>query len=76
MTVYAVSPLAQKAEVDKFCFRECGQIIIGGLEIAFAPFCPCHTNPCPHLEKELSFGIGNFDWGEEEVIIRKLKNSK
>jgi hypothetical protein len=33
MTVYAVSPLAQKTEVDKHCFGDCMKILVGGIEI-------------------------------------------
>lgn len=73
MTVYAVSPLAQKAEVDALCFRKCGQIIIGGIEVEGAPFCPCRTNPCPYEEKSVDLGEAKFVWGYEQVIVRKLR---
>ena len=41
MTLYAVSPLAQKEQVDKYCFKECGQISVGGMYIEGAPFFFC-----------------------------------
>jgi len=73
MTVYAVSPLAQNAEVDAFCFKECGQIIIGGIEIEGAPFCPCRTTLCRHEVKIVDLGKAKFAWGYEQVIVRKLR---
>ena len=76
MTVYAVSLLAQKEQVEELCFKKCGHVIVGGLEIAGAPFLPCRTSPCPYLEREISLGEAGFDWGKEEVIVRKLKSGK
>ena len=73
MTIYAVSPLAQKTEVDKHCFGDCGQILVGGIEICGGPFMPCRTNPCPYEEKTLDMGEAEFSWGKEQVFVRKLK---
>ena len=72
MTIFAVSPLAQKAEVDAYCFRGCGQILVGGLEIEGAPFCPCRTSPCPYEEKSLDLGEALVCGEWERVIVRKL----
>lgn len=72
MVVYCVSPLAQKAEVDAFCFKECGHILIGSMEICGAPFCPCRTNPCPYETERLDMGKAKFEWGWENVVVRKL----
>mgnify|MGYP001590173923 CR=1 FL=1 len=75
MTIYAISPFAQKEEVDRFCFRECKQILNGGLEIAGVPYCTCRTNPCPYQAQEMSVGEVIFAWGKEEIITRKLKEA-
>lgn len=73
MTIYAVSPLAQKVEVDKHCFGDCGKILVGGIEVAGAPFFPCRTNPCPYEEKTMEFGTVLFELGTEQIFVRKLK---
>lgn len=72
--LYAVSPLAQKAEVDRFCFKECGQIIVGGIEIEGAPFCPCRTQNCLFEEKTLDLGEAMVFGKWERIIVRKLKS--
>jgi len=68
--IYAVSPLAQKEEVDEFCFKDCGKILIGGLIICDAPFLPCKEKTCPFLEKEklLEGTIRG-----EKITVRKLR---
>jgi len=73
MTVYAVSLDLQKAEIDQYCFRDCGQIIIGGIEFNNMAWCPCRTKDCPYLDREISIGEAPFDWGKEELILRKLR---
>ena len=72
-TLYVVSPLAQKEEVDRYCFKDCGQIIIGGIDILGAPFCPCRTEACPYEEKSISLGKAKVFGAWEEIIVRKLK---
>jgi len=76
MTIYVVSPLAQKVEVDKHCFGDCGKILVGGIEVAGAPFFPCRTNPCPYEEKTLEFGTVLFELGTEQIFVRKLKKEQ
>lgn len=68
--LFAVSHLAQKAEVDTWCFGSCGKILCGGLMIASGPFFPCREKDCPHEEKNMDSGTRAF---REKVYIRKLK---
>ena len=79
MKLFLLSPIAQKEETEKYCFKACGQIIIGGIDFMEAPWLPCRTEKCPYLEKELCVGKGtiNNSYGapqEEEIVIRKLIN--
>lgn len=73
MTIYAVSPSAQPAEVKAYCFKACGGILIGGLEIEQGIFCPCRTEPCPYEEKSLELGRAVVFGNWEQVIVRKLR---
>lgn len=73
--IYAVSPSAQKEQIDKWCFKECGKIIVGGLIICDALFLPCREKNCPHMEKEmfLKERVIQLEDKQEDVTIRKLK---
>jgi len=73
MTVYVVNLDLQEPEITQFCFRDCGQILVGGIEFNNTAWCPCQTTVCPHLDRELSVGKVPFDWGEEKLVLRKLK---
>jgi len=62
----------QKELVKKYCFEECGQILIGGLDGGdmLGSLYPCNEKICPHEEKRLK--LGKLDNGEI-VYLRKLK---
>jgi len=62
----------QKEIVKKYCFGECGQILIGGLDGGdiLGALYPCSEEICPHEEKRLK--LGKLDNGEI-VYLRKLK---
>ena len=69
--IYAVSPVIQEKEVDQYCFKECGKIIIGGIDMKeWGPFCPCKTESCPFEEDRTSVMGQVFN---EDVCVRKLK---
>ena len=65
--LYLVSPNAQPDEVEKFCFGQCGKIIIGNVKMFGGNFLACNINQCEHSEKEEKFV-------EFDVIVRKLKS--
>jgi len=73
MKLYAVCQSLQDAEIKQFCFNDCGKIQIGGLEFADMAWWLCREENCPYLEKEESIGEVPFDWGKEEMVLRKLK---
>ena len=72
MAVYIVCLSLQENEIKDHCFEKCGKIIIGGIDYNNLDWCPCRTEDCPYLDRQLSVGNVPFDWGEEELILRKL----
>jgi len=70
--IYAVCESLQSKEIKEYCFKKCGRIIIGGLDFADMAWWPCRTDKCPYLVKEVSMGDTCFEWGNEELIARKL----
>ena len=70
--LYAVCHSLQEEEIKHYCFKQCGQIIIGGLDFNGMAWCPCRTEECPYLDRQLSMGEVDLDWGKEELILRKL----
>jgi len=71
MTIYAVSEGAQSKEAERYCFKECGKVIAGALDIMGGAFWPCRTEPCPFEEKRISVGE-HPELGE--IIVRKLRS--
>ena len=71
--IFAVSPFAQKKEVDKFCFGSCGKILIGALTLCGGGFFPCGEEICPHEEKHMEEPVGSIESGP--VYLRKLKEA-
>jgi len=72
MTLYCVSPFAQKKEVTAYCFKACGRILVGAVVIAGGHFFPCRTTPCPYEKDNVDFGKGDAGEGAESIIVRKL----
>jgi hypothetical protein len=71
--LWVVSLEAQESNVKHFCFDECGNILIGGLDIMGGIFMPCKTEACEYTEK--SMDLGEFDLPEEGkmgIVVRKL----
>ncbi len=65
----------QKGAIDKYCFRECGKIIVGAItDEQFGAMMVCRTDAdkCPCLEKEMDEPFG--DVNGENVYLRKLKH--
>jgi len=76
MTIYAVCHSLQEKEITEYCFKKCGKIIVGGLDFNDMAWCPCRTEKCPHLERQVTAGDIPFDWGDEELVLRKLEALK
>lgn len=73
--LYLVSLEAQSKEVNKYCFGECGKILIGAVEMSGLAFLPCKTEECPFLEKQMEAEPIAFDEiVYEDVYIRKLRS--
>jgi len=74
MTLYAVCENLQKAEIDEYCFKKCGKILVGGLIYNTLYWCPCREISCPYLDREIKIGEVELEaWGKEELTLRKLK---
>ncbi len=71
--IYLISPLANKEESEKYCFKECGKIIVGGIDFMDAPWLPCREQLCPYEDKHLSMGVGEIQGEKEHIIVRKLR---
>ena len=71
--IYVVSIGAQGKAIDEYCFKACGKILVGGLDICGGSFLPCRTNPCPFEEKRMEFGRHSIFGKREKIIIRKLR---
>ena len=66
--IYAV-PLIQEGLINKYCFRECGKVKIGGLIDPVLGACvPCDIEDCPYEEENIEVGMSNG----MRVFIRKL----
>jgi len=75
--LYLVSHDMQSEEINKFCFRDCGKILIGAVEISGLAFLPCNTEDCPFLEKQMEAEPITFDEiVYKNVYIRKLVSSE
>lgn len=71
MSYFVVSDVLQKAEVER-CFKDCGKIIVGIVNLGEIGFwIPCRKKKCPFEEKTMSLGKDN---NGEKVIVRKLKS--
>ncbi len=74
--IYGVSPFAQKNEIERYCFNDCGKILIGTFESCGGDFLPCNQSVCLFEEKHTEV-IGEIQWHPDgktdEVILRKLK---
>ena len=71
--IYAVSPFAQKELVKKFCFGECGKILLGAVELCGGSFFLCRHDLCEYEEARTPV-LGNLD--NEDVCVRKLLEDK
>jgi len=75
MIVFGVYPFLkkQKEAIDKYCFKECGKILIGAMGDDLMGFMPCKEENCSYEEKRKKYGkLKNGDI----VYIRKLKEEK
>jgi len=68
--VFGLSIDIQKKEINKYCFKECGKIIFGGMIDENLTLVPCNEEKCPYEEKRVKYEKSNG----RVVWIRKLKN--
>ena len=87
--LYGVSPLMQRDEVGRYCFGECGKILVsGGFALiqltrlgpvldsdVTGPLFPCEHDDCPFEDGRTgSLWISkDIDGADIEVAVRKLK---
>lgn len=73
-TLYLVNPGAQKDLVEARCFGTCGKILIGGIELLGAGWCPCKQDVCPCEEKQMDVtDMADPPTGFDKVVVRKLE---
>lgn len=77
--VYLLSIGGQQKEIDYFCFRKCGKILLGCVTIPTedgpAAFMPCRVASCQYVKKEFDLGRGkvkNKDNILKHYIVRQL----
>lgn len=70
--LYIVCQSLQADEIKRYCFNDCGKIQIGGIDFNDLAWWPCREENCPYLDRQTSVGEVLFDWGKEELILRKL----
>jgi hypothetical protein len=76
--VYLLSLEAQQEEIDQICFKKCGKISIGCVNIPTedgeASFMPCRNESCKYVEKEIDLGKGKTQDGTiKHYVVRMLK---
>lgn len=57
--------------IEKYCFRKCGKVLVGGLNLDGLPCFPCKEEQCPHVDKEMNYGKSADG---KAVYLRKLRN--
>ncbi len=72
--IYLISNQMQEKEVKKYCYGECGEILIGAIEIDGYTFFPCVGENCPFEDKtsELECNIDFNGLQYNKAYIRKL----
>jgi hypothetical protein len=55
------------------CFKECGKILVGGVEFEGFPCLPCREQNCQYEAETKEVGKGTIAGVEENIILRKLK---
>lgn len=74
--IYGLVLMLQQAEIERYCFGECGNVIIGGIDTDVAgPLVPCKRDECLHEEATTPV-MGTSALTGEEIKIRKLKPVK
>jgi hypothetical protein len=57
--IYAIHQ-RQKEQVDKWCFGECKEILLGGVFDDTIGYCfTCAKRDCPHEKKNMEYGESN-----------------
>lgn len=67
---------AQKAEVEKYCFKDCGKILIGsGYAKGVGELGLCNEDVCPYMEKQMDESLWEIDTEgqKEKLYLRKLR---
>ena len=69
--LFAISAMMQEKQAIKYCFGECGKILVGGLDEAhLGPCYPCRQDDCPYEMKRTSVPMGEVQG--EPVYVRRL----
>ncbi len=71
-TLWLVSLGAQKAEIKRYCFDKCGEILIGGVRIVGMVFMPCSTTECGHEADTMDLSGYELPYDKQKLVIRKL----
>jgi hypothetical protein len=70
---YLVSFDIQKDAISALCFKTCGKVLVGCIEIDRMAFLPCPEKDCPYLDSQLSEPTLHNVHGHD-YFLRKLKD--
>ncbi|MBW6465659.1 MAG: hypothetical protein K0B06_04060 [Brevefilum sp.] len=70
---YLVSFDLQKDAISALCFKTCGKVLIGIIEIQGMAFLPCPEKVCPYLDSQLSEPTLHNHQGHD-YYLRKLQD--
>lgn len=68
--LYGVLFPYQKAQIEAWCWGECGGGLCGCIDIGPAHVVPCNDAHCPHLDKQMDESIGESQG--RPLFLRKL----
>ncbi len=70
--IYGVCLEMQQDLIDRYCFGECGQILVGGIITDCGSFFPCKIEDCKYEEKRTE-ALGTLEINGSDFCVRKLK---
>jgi hypothetical protein len=68
---YLVSFDLQKEAISALCFKTCGKVLIGVIDIQGMAFLPCPEKDCPYLESQMAEPVVTNHHGHD-YYLRKL----
>jgi hypothetical protein len=69
--LFAVVFEMQKAQIEAWCWGECGHGVCGAIDLGPCTAVPCNLEECPHLDREMTEPMGTVQG--RAVYLRKLQ---